>query len=256
MLAPLRRCPLLGKNIKLNQRTCEQLVNYVCGFTGGGDPSKYRFYSTAFKKPGKKEYFPTFNDGRSSNINVFLTMFEFFAVNVVFSKRECVNGLLFLDQRSIHLTRDLHSKKDYYKVLGVARGASSKDIKKAYYQLAKKFHPDTNKNADAQKNFQDVSEAYEVLSDDTKRREYDSWGQTSEQMGRQGGGGPRGTGGFQGNWNFHSNVDPEELFRKIFGSQGFGRGGADPFGEPEFEESGRGFAQAQEVNKRFNKFAD
>ena len=58
---------------------------------------------------------------------------------------------------------------DYYKVLGVDKSASSKDIKKAYYQLAKKYHPDTNKgDPTAQKKFQEVSEAYEVLSDDGK----------------------------------------------------------------------------------------
>ena len=64
------------------------------------------------------------------------------------------------------------SKSDYYKVLGVPRDASAKDIKRAYYQLAKKYHPDTNKgDRDAQKKFQEVSEAYECLSDDTKRKQ-------------------------------------------------------------------------------------
>lgn len=55
------------------------------------------------------------------------------------------------------------AKKDYYQILGIARNSSSKDIKKAYYQLAKQYHPDTNKNdADSSKKFQEVSEAYEV----------------------------------------------------------------------------------------------
>ena len=95
----------------------------------------------------------------------------------------------------------------------MAKDASAKDIKKAYYQLAKKYHPDTNKgDSNAQKKFQDVSEAYEVLSDDSKRKQYDAFGSGD------GGANPfAGAGGFQqpgGNWNFSSNIDPEELFRE------------------------------------------
>ncbi|CAB3379737.1 Hypothetical predicted protein [Cloeon dipterum] len=143
------------------------------------------------------------------------------------------------------------AKKDYYQALGIARNASVKDIKKAYYQLAKKYHPDTNKDdPDAGKKFQEVSEAYEVLSDETKRKEYDTWGSTSDQMdigggSRAGGRGSTGMGqGFSGNWNFTSNVDPEELFRKIFGEAGFKTG----FGEYEdFAESQFGYGAAQEV---------
>uniref|UniRef100_A0A1Q3FXA3 DnaJ homolog l(2)tid, mitochondrial n=1 Tax=Culex tarsalis TaxID=7177 RepID=A0A1Q3FXA3_CULTA len=138
-------------------------------------------------------------------------------------------------------------KKDYYSILGVAKNSSPKEIKKAYYQLAKKYHPDTNKNdPDAGRKFQEVSEAYEVLSDDTKRREYDTFGQTSEQMGRAGGGGHPGAGqgpqGFSQNWQFRSTIDPEELFRKIFGDGGFKAGGFDDFSDSRF-----GFGGAQEV---------
>ncbi|EDW56997.1 GM16041 [Drosophila sechellia] len=72
--------------------------------------------------------------------------------------------------RGLHTTRDLLAK-DYYATLGVAKNANGKDIKKAYYQLAKKYHPDTNKeDPDAGRKFQEVSEAYEVLSDEQKRR--------------------------------------------------------------------------------------
>lgn len=112
--------------------------------------------------------------------------------------------------------------------------------------MAKKYHPDTNKDdPDANRKFQEVSEAYEVLSDDTKRREYDTYGQTSEQMGRAGGGGPtRGPQGFAQNWQFRSTVDPEELFRKIFGD-------ASAFGQhsnfDDFSDSQFGFGGAQEV---------
>ncbi|KAL3213214.1 hypothetical protein MRX96_035559 [Rhipicephalus microplus] len=72
--------------------------------------------------------------------------------------------------RQLHVSSSL-LRKDYYDVLGVPRNASQKDIKKAYYQLAKKYHPDTNKgDPEAQKKFQEVSEAYEVLSDEGKRQ--------------------------------------------------------------------------------------
>lgn len=65
--------------------------------------------------------------------------------------------------KSIHTSGYLKNKKDFYNILGVPKNASQKDIKKAYYQLAKKFHPDTNKgDPSANKKFQEVSEAYEV----------------------------------------------------------------------------------------------
>ncbi|XP_059609329.1 protein tumorous imaginal discs, mitochondrial-like [Phlebotomus argentipes] len=130
---------------------------------------------------------------------------------------------------------------NYYDILGVTKGASAKEIKKAYYDLAKKYHPDTNKDdPNAGKKFQEVSEAYEVLSDDTKRREYDTFGQTSEQMGRAGGA-THGPQGFSQHWQFRSTIDPEELFRKIFGDGGF-RTGQDDFAESQF-----GFGAAQEI---------
>lgn len=73
-------------------------------------------------------------------------------------------------QNSISTTATLASK-DYYKILGVSKNSSAKEIKKSYYQLAKKYHPDTNKDdPNASKKFQEVSEAYEILSDDTKRK--------------------------------------------------------------------------------------
>ncbi|RRR05979.1 ArsR/SmtB family transcription factor [Streptococcus pneumoniae] len=62
------------------------------------------------------------------------------------------------------------TKRDYYEVLGLAKGASDDEIKKAYRKLSKKYHPDINKEADAEEKFKEVSEAYEVLSDPTRFR--------------------------------------------------------------------------------------
>lgn len=147
--------------------------------------------------------------------------------------------------RGFHSSKHLNAK-DYYQILGVAKNAAAKDIKKAYYQLAKKYHPDTNKDdPDAGRKFQEVSEAYEVLSDDQKRREYDTYGQTTENMHRQGGAGGfggHGPQGFSQNWQFRSTIDPEELFRKIFGEGNFKANSFDDFAESQF-----GFGASQEI---------
>ncbi len=68
--------------------------------------------------------------------------------------------------------------EDYYQILGVSKSASKEDIKKSYRELAKKFHPDVNKDKDASEKFKKISEAYAVLSDDTKRTQYDQFGST------------------------------------------------------------------------------
>ena len=74
--------------------------------------------------------------------------------------------------------------KDYYAVLGVSKKASEEDIKKAFRKLARKYHPDINPdNAAAEKKFKEISEAYEVLSDAKKRKEYDAYGETFQQPG-------------------------------------------------------------------------
>lgn len=89
---------------------------------------------------------------------------------------------------------DIMAKRDYYEVLGVSRGASSADIKKAYRRLAMKNHPDRNPdNAEAEARFKEASEAYEVLSDDQKKATYDQFGHAG--LGGAAGG-PGGAGGF------------------------------------------------------------
>ncbi len=75
-------------------------------------------------------------------------------------------------------------RKDYYAVLGVPRGASEEEIKKAYRKLAFKHHPDLNKDPGASEHFKEINQAYEVLSDPEKRGNYDRWGQADAGLGR------------------------------------------------------------------------
>jgi molecular chaperone DnaJ len=109
-------------------------------------------------------------------------------------------------------------KRDYYEVLGVERGADDATIKKAYRQLAKKYHPDMNPgDAEAEKKFKEASEAYAVLSDPDKRRQYDQFGHAAFD------GGAGGAGGF-GGFDF-SGADFSDIFGDIFGDF-FGGGGS------------------------------
>lgn len=110
--------------------------------------------------------------------------------------------------------------RDFYKILGIAKGASDDEIKKAYRKMAVKWHPDKNKAAEAEEKFKDVAMAYEVLKDKKKRELYD-------QFGEDGLNGHSGGGGTGGSANFNStNIDPHEIFNMMFGSgNGFGFGG-------------------------------
>ncbi|XP_012936716.1 dnaJ homolog subfamily A member 3, mitochondrial [Aplysia californica] len=145
---------------------------------------------------------------------------------------------------SFHSSSNLN-KKDYYDLLGVPRNADQSAIKKAYYKLAKQFHPDmNNKDPQAAKKFQEVSEAYEVLSDEGRRRDYDAFGMAGQGARQQPGGFRSQQQGFHGFENFQSQMDPEELFRKIFGSAGLGGFG---FSNQDFEGSMDGFAPASEL---------
>lgn len=109
-------------------------------------------------------------------------------------------------------------KRDYYEVLGVEKNASSDEIKSAFRKLAKKYHPDVSKEPDAEAKFKEAQEAYAVLSDEQKRRQYDQFGHAAFQNG--GGGGGAGFGGFD-----FSGFDYEDIFDNIFGGfGGFGGG--------------------------------
>ena len=92
------------------------------------------------------------------------------------------------------------AKRDYYEVLGLQKGASQDEIKRAYRQLAKKYHPDINKEPGAEEKFKEINEAYDTLSDEDKKARYDQYGFDDPTQGFGGAGG--GFGGFSGAGGF------------------------------------------------------
>jgi len=133
------------------------------------------------------------------------------------------------------------AKKDFYQILGVSKGASDADIKKAYRVLARKHHPDVDKSEGAHERFKEINEAYQVLSDSRKRQAYDQFGHSAFEQGSPFGGagaqngwqqGPGGytyrtytSGGqpFEG-FDFGGFSDPFDIFEMMFG-------GSSPFGQ-------------------------
>ena len=124
-------------------------------------------------------------------------------------------------------------KRDYYEVLGIAKGATDDEIKKAYRSLAKKYHPDINKAPDAAEKFKEVNEAYEILSDPQKRANYDQFGFAGND--------PNSFGGFS-SAGFD---DLGDIFSSFFGG---GMGGMGGFG------SSRSYRSANAPRKGENKY--
>lgn len=117
-------------------------------------------------------------------------------------------------------------KRDYYELLGLAKGADPSAIKKAYRKLAKKYHPDTNPgDKEAEKKFKEITEAYNILSDPEKKKLYDQFGHAAfDQSGAADGAGGYGTGGFHGGF-YGSGFGGAGSDGTGFGSNGFGSGG-------------------------------
>lgn len=121
------------------------------------------------------------------------------------------------------------AKRNYYEVLGVGKSASADEIRRAYRKLAREYHPDVNKSADAQKKFTEVQEAYDALSDEQKRRNYDYFGHTEARPTE-----PAGGGGAHYTWSnvggpggAGANIDMDDLgsmFETFFGGRGGGPG--------------------------------
>lgn len=134
-----------------------------------------------------------------------------------------------LEQRRCFHSSIIAKIDDPYKVLGVDKGASSSEIKKAYYKLAKKYHPDVNQEEGAEKKFHSLQEAYDILSDPEKKQQYDQFGSAAFNQGGAGGPGGHPYGG--GN--------------PFAGFGGFGGGQAgNPFGDINFEDLFGGFARS------------
>lgn len=116
--------------------------------------------------------------------------------------------------------------KDYYKILGISKDANEDEIKKAYRKLALKYHPDKNKESNAEEKFKEIAEAYEVLADKKKRETYDKFGEEGLKKGYGDTGGEHG-----GTYHFTYGGDPYKTFENFFHtSTNSGPFGSFPFG--------------------------
>ncbi|XP_042367152.1 dnaJ homolog subfamily B member 9-like [Plectropomus leopardus] len=125
-------------------------------------------------------------------------------------------SVLLLAVHVLLISEFILAKRDYYDILGVPRDASERMIKKAFHKLALKYHPDRNKGPDAEAKFREIAEAYETLSDDKRRREYDQFGHGPSPG--------EGHGGSGGGYNFHQHYQSfnfDDIFKDFdtFGQQ-------------------------------------
>lgn len=110
------------------------------------------------------------------------------------------------------------SSKNYYDVLGVSKTATDAEIKSAFRKLAKKYHPDINKTPEAEAKFKEIGEAYSVLGDEQKRKQYDQFGHEAFTQGASQGGFDGGYGGFSGGF---SDIDLGDILDEMFGGSSF-----------------------------------
>lgn len=126
--------------------------------------------------------------------------------------------------------------RDYYEILGVAKGSPIEDVKKAYRNLARQHHPDVDKSAGAEQRFKEINEAYQILSDPKKKEAYDRFGQSAFERGGAAGSGPFGTSGGWGPFTYAYTTssggspfdssgaefsDPFDIFESVFGFRDF-----------------------------------
>ena len=171
------------------------------------------------------------------------------------------------------LSGALAADKDYYKILELERMATPKDVKSAYRRLALRWHPDKQSPDDrsaAEEKFREVAEAYEVLSDEARRTQYDRFGSEPRRGGAGGGGGgPFGAGGFGGGGfggGFHHSAfrDADKIFKDFFGDEdpfaAFGDagpfGGGNPFGRSRASSGGNANGGGGGGNAPPDPFAD
>ncbi|XP_034019357.1 dnaJ homolog subfamily B member 9-like [Thalassophryne amazonica] len=131
-------------------------------------------------------------------------------------------SMILLAVHVLLISEFILAKRDYYEILGVPRDASERQIKKAFHKLALKYHPDRNKEPNAETKFREIAEAYETLSDEKRRREYDQFGHgPSPGEGYRGGNNARSDGAYNFRQHFESfNFNFDDIFND-----------ADPFGQ-------------------------
>merc|ERR1719415_24727 len=159
---------------------------------------------------------------------------------MISSMRLAINrtSLLLLQKFSLSQVSFLHHRApDYYAILGVSKHADLDEVKFAYFNMAKKFHPDLNKTLDAKQMFSLIAEAYDVLSDDARRAKYDETGLSEDRFG--------GTSTGPGRQSSDSAYTAEQMYQTIFG-QNAKEEGQDEHAHEDFAESMAGDTASRE----------